>query len=73
MVKNKAALALRKWIDEQRDESKEHPLTVTAFADRLGVTTASIYNWINADHLPDRDMARKLEKATGGAVPSSDW
>lgn len=74
MSKNKAAIALKRWIDQQRDdESQDDPWTVTAFAEQIGVTTASVYNWINGESLPGRDAARKLEQVTDGAVSHADW
>jgi DNA-binding XRE family transcriptional regulator len=57
---------LRIWLDGST-------LTRDAFADRIGVTRASIFHWLCGRYQPNLATAMKIESFTAGAVPAASW
>jgi transcriptional regulator with XRE-family HTH domain len=47
--------------------------TQSALADDAGITQASVSRYVAGERFPERDVAEKIDRATGGKVPLSLW
>jgi transcriptional regulator with XRE-family HTH domain len=52
---------------------KRPDVTQQSLADAIGKTQPAVHRYCEGDRFPDADTARKIEAATGGAVPFSLW
>lgn len=43
------------------------------WADRLGVSRSYLSDILNGNKTPSLDLAVRIERLTGGAVPASSW
>jgi len=55
------------------DHIKAEGLTLAAFADRVGVSQATISRYISGDRTPSVKMIGRIAAETGGAVGFVDW
>ena len=47
--------------------------TYTEFADILGVTRKTLYNWLSGSSLPARRHRDAIHKLSGGAIDRNSW
>ena len=59
--------ALRTYLGADGDLRQE------AFAQRAGCTQAAISRYAAGGRFPDRQIAEKIERASGGSVPMTLW
>jgi DNA-binding transcriptional regulator YdaS (Cro superfamily) len=61
-----AARALLAWLDGTRTKK-------SAFASRIGVTEAALYNWLKGARTPTMGPAMAIQAATDGAIKAEWW
>ncbi len=57
---------LRKYVTDGNNRQYE-------FAEALRTTPANVSRWLSGKAKPLDEMKRRIEAATDGAVPASDW
>ena len=58
-------MTIREYLDT-------NSLTVTKFADDLGVGRVMVHRWISGDAVPSLESATKIVELTGGSVTTDD-
>ena len=59
-------MTLKQYLQEKR-------IRQTAFARSLGVSDCHVSELVNGQKRPGLQLAVKIERATGGAVPAVSW
>lgn len=55
------------------DYLREHKLTHTGFAAKIGATQAAVTRYVNGRRKPSLDKLLIIERVTGGAVQARDF
>ncbi|MGU3664432.1 helix-turn-helix domain-containing protein [Methylobacterium sp. A49B] len=55
------------------DYLREHKLTHTGFAAKIGATQAAVTRYVNGRRKPSLDKLLVIERVTGGAVQARDF
>jgi len=55
------------------DYLKKHKMKVLDFASKMGVTTFSVYRWMNEGKLPRDGKIEKIKELSNGEITENDW
>ena len=55
------------------DYLEQHEISISAFAETIGTTHASVSRYASGDRCPNREAMRRIIEATGGKVQPNDF
>lgn len=56
-----------------REYKERYKLSTLEVARRLGVSPASILNWIKGSHIPHERTRKRISKKTKGEIGADEW
>lgn len=56
-----------------REHIKSSGESQTVWAERLGIARSYLSDLLNGNKVPSLDLAVRIQRATGGAVPADSW